>query len=552
MSANTIRIGRREYPLRANLLDRAISYVAPTYAQQRIVSRLKMEVLASGGYTGGSKSKRSMSGWKHTQGQSADADLLPDLDALRDRSRDLVRNEPLACGAINTVVTNVVGTGLMLQSQIDAEFLGMTAEEAAAWQTNTEREFAVFVRECDVARRIDFYAMQDIALRSTLEAGDVFVLTPMLQRAGDAYALKLQLTEADRVRNPVDKRETTRFAGGIEMDEYGAPQYAHIARVPVSDIGAINSKTVFDRVPMFGANSGRRNVLHLCRQLRVGQTRGAPYLAPVIEPLKQLGRYTEAEVSAAVVSAFFAVFIKGNANSLSPLDSAVSGNSAGAAGDNAVSTWDGKLSPGLVADLGPGEDIVSANPGRPNPAFDPFVQAVLRQIGAALELPFEILIKHYTASYSAARAAILEAWRFYRGRRAWLASVFCQPVYELFLEEAIARDRISAPGFFDDPRYRLAYSNAMWNGDGQGYLNPKMEAEAAQLRLGMGLTTLKSETAEYNGGDWDSNHAQQVREHTRRMADGLDAEPAPASTAAPDGNNEADSNANSQSNAETS
>ncbi len=43
---------------------------------------------------------------------------------------------------------------------------------------------------------------------------------------------------------------------------------------------------------------------------RPGQRRGVPVLAPVIEALKQLGRYTDAELVAAVVSGLFTVFVK--------------------------------------------------------------------------------------------------------------------------------------------------------------------------------------------------------------------------------------------------
>ena len=43
---------------------------------------------------------------------------------------------------------------------------------------------------------------------------------------------------------------------------------------------------------------------------RIGQRRGVPFLAQVIEALKQLGRYTDAELVAAVVSGMFTVFIR--------------------------------------------------------------------------------------------------------------------------------------------------------------------------------------------------------------------------------------------------
>jgi capsid protein len=62
-------------------------------------------------------------------------------------------------------------------------------------------------------------------------------------------------------------------------------------------------------VPAFGAKTGRRNILHLLYQERIGQRRGLPYLAPVLEALKQLGRYTDAELMAAVVAGMFTVFL---------------------------------------------------------------------------------------------------------------------------------------------------------------------------------------------------------------------------------------------------
>ena len=147
-------------------------------------------------------------------------------------------------------------------------------------------------------------------------------------------------------------------------------------------------------------------------RIRPGLTRGVPYLAPVIETLKQLDKYSEAEIMSAVVSAMFTVFVKSESeDGLAPF-----GGQTDSTNDN-----DYKLGEGAILDLQPNESIEIADPKRPNQAFDPFVQAVLRQIGVALELPFEILIKHFTASYSAAQAALVEAWKFFSARRRWLA-----------------------------------------------------------------------------------------------------------------------------------
>ena len=58
--------------------------------------------------------------WNTASG-SADAVSLDYLPTLRDRSRDLLRNAPLATGAVNTVITNVIGTGLKPQSHLDRD-----------------------------------------------------------------------------------------------------------------------------------------------------------------------------------------------------------------------------------------------------------------------------------------------------------------------------------------------------------------------------------------------------------------------------------------------
>ena len=70
---------------------------------------------------------------------------------------------------------------------------------------------------------------------------------------------------------------------------------------------------------------------------------------------------------------------------------------------------------------------------------------------AALEIPADLLLKKFNASYSASRAALLEAWKAFKMRREWLADDFCRPLYEVWMSEAVARGRIYAPGFFTNP-----------------------------------------------------------------------------------------------------
>lgn len=129
---------------------------------------------ALGGYSGRKRDRRATSNWRPKQ-TSVNEKPSADLPNLRSRSRNLARNVPIATGAINTVVTSVIGDGLMLQSQIDTEDLGLTAEQAEAWKRQAEREFAIWARRPDFASKLNFDEMQALILRPVLESGDVLV-----------------------------------------------------------------------------------------------------------------------------------------------------------------------------------------------------------------------------------------------------------------------------------------------------------------------------------------------------------------------------------------
>lgn len=479
-----------------------------------------------GGYNGASITRSTLGLWR-SMGASVNAETVLDLPALRARSSDLTRNAPVAAGAIATDVTHVVGTGLTLKPNPDAALLGLDEDAARKWAEATLREFQLWAASPDVdAERVnDFYALQRLVYRSTDESGDIFVTTPYVDpRPNRPYRLALQLIEAGRVCNPDYKPDGERLIAGIELDAAGARLAAHIADRHPGDGGTPK----WARVEFFG-RSGRRNVLHLFETLRPGQVRGVPVLAPVVEALKQISRYTEAELQAAVISGAFSVFIKMDPNAFQDLFDESSQETI----VDKSAQWDGSITPGKAVNLLPGEEPVSSNPGRPNAQFDPFVSAILTQIGMALEIPVEVLTARFQSSYSAARASLLAAWRRFRCRRDWLATRFCQPVYELWLEEAITRGRIRAPGFFADPAIRAAWCAAQWIGDGPGSIDPEKEVRGAAARVDLGISTLDAESVAYDGVPWAAKHAQRKREHEERLEAGLQAPFAPPAGAAP-------------------
>ena len=492
-----------------NIIDKAISYFAPEQGLRRIKAKAHMSMLQGSGYVSSNTTSKTMRGWGVSNGDT-DSDDTMEAPTLRQYSRDLYRNNPLATGALDTIQINVVGSGLTLQSQIDGEMLGLSQEQVNAWQKKTEREFHLWAsrKESDASRKLNFYEMQGVAFLSMLMSGDVFATLPYIKRKTTPYELCLQIIEADMVSNKDNAIDTPSLAGGIKTNKYGEPIEYHFTKTHPGNINAYIGKNEWVSVPAFGDRTGRRNVIHMFETKRPNQRRGVPALAPVIESLKQVGRYTEAELMASVVSGMFTVFIRSENGDLED----------GMPSEQKIDTDDRsfELGKGSIVGLAPGESIETANPGRPNTAFDPFVIAILRQVGAGLQIPYELLVKHFTASYSASRASLLEAWKSFKMRRAFLARNFCQPVYEEFLVEAIAKGRISAPGFFQDPSIKQAYSNAMWNGTAQGQLNPVNETRASIEKISAGLSTREREAVEINGSDFYSNITR-AKEETRLM-----------------------------------
>ncbi|MCK5506581.1 MAG: phage portal protein, partial [Thermodesulfovibrionia bacterium] len=190
-----IEVKGRKYKVAWTIADRVVNWANPSKGLNRFSARAT-QALASGGYKGASKSRRQTSQWA-TNGNDADAVVQRDRPTLVERSHDAIRNFPLATGAINTVCTNVIGTGLRMKSQINRNILNMTPKEADAWESLAESEFNLWAEstECDAARTLNFYAQQDLAYRSAKEAGDVLTLTPLIKRSGSPYDLKLKMIE---------------------------------------------------------------------------------------------------------------------------------------------------------------------------------------------------------------------------------------------------------------------------------------------------------------------------------------------------------------------
>lgn len=470
-------------------------------------------------WRGASQTLRSMTNWLARIGSASADNPTQELRTLRARSRDAGRNHPVARAALVRSRTSVVGSGLMCRPAIDHEALGLTPETAQPYNVLLARAFERWAEdpaECDMECTLDFYGLQSMALLSAMSSGDCFALTPMELRAGGVNEIKVQLIEADRICNPNDAADTAACIDGIRL-RGPVPEGCWIRNVHPGDV-IDTSMPRWNYYPFFDGATGRRRVLQVWNDKeRPGQPRGVPFLAPILEPLKQIARLTDAELMASVLSSMLTVFIqrKEDQGPDTPEGEALEGTDA--SGNIALGN-------GAIVDLAPGEEANPVNPLRPNVNFDPFFMAVVKQVGAALEIPMDVLLLQFNTSYSAARAAMLEAWRMFLTRRWWLVQQFCQPIYALLIDEEVASGRVTLPGY-DDPALRRAWQRAIWTGPAKGSMDEEKEARAAKTRIEIGVSNEQIEAAAMTGQDRDAVYAQRVREVQQRKADGLWSEP---------------------------
>ena len=179
-------VERRAPAYKPGLIDRAITAIAPVYGMKRLRARIGMQMVRNA-YDGASKSRRSLKRW-NPFGGDADSDILPDLDTLRERSRDLVRNNPVAASAIKTKVTNVIGTGFVFKSIIDRDAVGLSDDAAESLEADIEREWRLFfdTKNVDVARTCTGTDLCAMVYQQAKENGDVFVVLPRVAVRGAA------------------------------------------------------------------------------------------------------------------------------------------------------------------------------------------------------------------------------------------------------------------------------------------------------------------------------------------------------------------------------
>lgn len=431
-----------------------------------------------------------------------DEDIIQSKKKLMARSLALFKNNSIAAAAIKKIVANVVGPGLKVKSTIDAKLLGVDEEQKEKLEKQIETLWEMWTRstQCDYRRMSNFSELQSQYVYAWLIFGEGLAILPSDQRTGDIVSLKIDLVENHRLEAETGNNFLKNIVNGVELDNHGRIAAYHFSTALKSQ------RKTYSRIGAYDA-LGRKNVLCLFTKERVGQRVGLPVLTPVITDLKRVGQWQKAEIDAAVTTALHPIFIKRDLNSTVSVTGRDEEEKTIVENGEVRKVVTKKVEGGSITELSPGESVEVVEGGRNAIAYDTFLITTCKTIGAALELPYEVLLTAFSSNYSASRAAILEAWKMYLQRRARVREAFCEPIYEQFIDEIVARGYIDIPGYFQNPLVKKAVLRAEWYGPIQGSIDPKKEAEADAINLGNG-TKSRARIARENGTDWDQTVEQ--------------------------------------------
>lgn len=363
---------------------------------------------------------RLLGDW-NPSGASANPEVYFDLSKLRNRSRDLLRNNPLAVNGIQSLVTSIVGTGIHPQPVTGDEALdARIAEKWAQWASG----------ELDVSHDRTWASLQALWVRAWLESGGV-VVRKRTRRLSDGYAapLQLQTLEADFVDlwKTEALGDSAHITMGVEFDSIGRRTAYWLYRQHPGETLPMLPTATYD-----SQRVSADDVAYLTMIERPGQVHGIPWPTPAMDILYHLRQLDRYKLAKAQTEAAFAAFVVPGDESYSS-----DGDQEGAAAS--VEDADGRIldriEPGLIGILRGGKDVRFAQPTT-SADFPQLVQLYQRLVAAGMRITYERLTRDYSGvNYSSYRAGDLEMRRMVTMlQRDIVIPLLCRPVWRWFIE----------------------------------------------------------------------------------------------------------------------
>lgn len=422
---------------------------------------------------------RTTASWVPATADDINRELRTDLDALRQRSRDIARNNDLGRRFVKLCGRNIVGSqGVLLQARVvnpdnTPDTLANKAIEAGwyAWGRRGSAEISGRMGWVDLCRAV---------VQTVAEDGEALVAIIRGFAAGNPEGLAFQLIDTGRLdtrKNQEAAKGRNAIIMGVEINAAGRPAAYWLRPSPMSGESA----------PV-----GAQDILHVFDPERPEQVRGVPWMHASMLALHDLGEFTRSALLNARRSADVLGYL------VSP-----DGTAANLADSTEGDSQPVKINaPGTYDVLPEGYDIKTPEYNYPNTVFEPFTKAFQRRIAMGCDVAAHNLTGDMTdVNYSSARIAELEERDMWMTRQNWFIAAFVEPVYAEWHRRALAAGVLQMPNGSSLPVAKadkfLAHE---WQPRRWTWVDPMKDIEAARLAIKSGVAS-PQQIAAQNGVD---------------------------------------------------
>lgn len=431
------------------------------------------------------------------------------MSLVRERARDLIRNNDYAKKALNLFRVNIVGpTGFKFQSNAKE----LVQQQDGSWKLIADKLANLKIEEglrewskrahCSMDGRFTFRGIQDQVVQGWFRDGEAFVR--IVRDRKSKFGFRLQLIEPEAIAETLN---TVLSNGnivkmGVEIDTFRRPVAYYIRkRRPETEVfGSINYSGEYEIVPA-------SEMIHIFDQEYANQTRGISILVSSMVTLKMLGGFEEAALAKCRIAAADLAFL------IPPESGSVELTGDGQDEEGNVEI---QVKPGSMPELPPGYTVSTWGHDYPNTVYEPFVKTHLHRASSGIGVAYSSLTNDLgDTSYSSARVGLLEERELWKLRQQIFVENFLDQFFPQWLEMAITANQVILPmAKFDK------FNAPVWVGRRWAWVDPLKDVMAKILEVAAGFDTSTQVIAE-KGGDRDETYQELAEEKAAAAALGL-------------------------------
>lgn len=430
---------------------------------------------------------RRLAGWNTPS--SGPNRAITGLQKIRDRARDVARNESSGAANVRVWTTNIVGTGIIPRPI--TKNVSLKEKLTLLWDEWT--------KSADADGVLDFYGLQALVVRTWFMSGEAFVrFRPRRLTDGLVVPLQIQVLEADML--PLldadaypGMPESHYIRQGIEFDRIGRRIAYWMYRTHPGDHYQVDGFTASDLVRVPAAS-----ILHIYEPLRPGQLRGVSEMASVITKLRNVADFDDAVLERQKLANLFTMFV------IKPLPAGANDPMTGLPYKGNLNDPIAGLEPGISQELLPGEDVRFSEPPDAGAGYADFMRTQNLGVTAGMGTPYELATGDIANVSDRTLRVIVNEFRRLAEHRQWLIFIpqMCQPIRDVWANMALIAGALTQSEADDARRVR-------WSPQGWTYMHPVQDVQAKALEVEHGFRSRSSVIAER--GD-DPDEVDQERE----------------------------------------